>query len=109
LLARVPLAQPGCPLVSSVTGAPVHSPEPHRTVLTRQITAPVRWRDTVAYLAGSGVTRYVEVGPGRVLCGVGREMHRDAAHDTVYPSRTGQPDRPVSAAPGIFASREVPR
>lgn len=87
LLRTATLADPARPLVSSVTGSTVRDKEEHRAVLTGQITAPVRWRETAAELAAGGVTGYVEVGPGRVLCGLGREMHRGASHDVVRPTR----------------------
>lgn len=86
LLAAVAIAEPSRGFVSSTTGEPVADPEQQRTHLLGQITAPVRWRDTVARLAGRGVTRYLEVGPGRVLSGLGREMHRAAVHETVRPA-----------------------
>jgi [acyl-carrier-protein] S-malonyltransferase len=47
--------------------------------LVRQVSSPVRWEAVVARLASEGVTTYVEVGPGTVLSGLVRKMHRDAA------------------------------
>jgi len=46
--------------------------------LVRQVSAPVRWEDVVQRLASEGVTTYVEVGPGAVLSGLVRKIHRDA-------------------------------
>jgi len=43
-----------------------------RRLLVRQITSPVRWRDTMAYLASEEVDSVVEVGPGKVLTGLAK-------------------------------------
>jgi [acyl-carrier-protein] S-malonyltransferase len=59
--------------------------EPKRTAaaaieaLVRQVSSPVRWEAVVARLASEGVTTYVEVGPGTVLSGLVRKIHKDAA------------------------------
>ena len=46
--------------------------------LVAQVSAPVRWEDVVRRLASEGVTTYVEVGPGTVLSGLVRKIHREA-------------------------------
>jgi [acyl-carrier-protein] S-malonyltransferase len=43
-----------------------------------QVSAPVRWEQVVRRLASEGVTTYVEVGPGTVLTGLVRKIHREA-------------------------------
>jgi [acyl-carrier-protein] S-malonyltransferase len=80
VLADVRLAPPAVPLVSSVTGDLVDDVEEHRERLIAQVTSPVRWHPTVERLAALGVTEFVEVGPGRVLAGLGREILRDRHH-----------------------------
>ena len=45
----------------------------------RQVASPVRWEAVVSRLASEGVTTYVEVGPGTVLSGLVRKIHRGAA------------------------------
>jgi len=47
--------------------------------LVRQVSSPVLWNDIMLRLASEGVTTYVEVGPGRVLSGLARKIHKDAA------------------------------
>jgi len=47
--------------------------------LARQLWQPVRWTETVLHLAGQGVARFVECGPGRVLAGLNRRISRDSA------------------------------
>jgi [acyl-carrier-protein] S-malonyltransferase len=80
LLAATALEPPRTALVSSVTGQPVDDVELYRPKLLGQITSPVQWQSTVETLVAAGVSRYVEVGPGRVLAGLGREMARTARH-----------------------------
>ncbi len=43
-----------------------------------QVSSPVRWEDVVRRLASEGVTTYVEVGPGNVLSGLVKKIHREA-------------------------------
>ena len=43
-----------------------------------QVSSPVRWEAVVSRLASEGVTHYVEVGPGAVLSGLVRKIHREA-------------------------------
>jgi [acyl-carrier-protein] S-malonyltransferase len=46
--------------------------------LTRQVTSPVRWVETIQLLRASGVEKFIEVGPGKVLSGLVRQIDRDA-------------------------------
>jgi [acyl-carrier-protein] S-malonyltransferase len=63
------------PVVANVTAEPVTEPEQIRDLLVRQVTAPVRWSQTMAWLTAAGVTRIYEIGPGKVLTGLAkREM-----------------------------------
>lgn len=80
MLGQAPLQPPEIPFVSSVTGAPVTDIEAYRSHLLAQVTMPVRWHATVEAIAGGGATEFVEVGPGRVLSGLGREIVRGARH-----------------------------
>ncbi len=69
-LAAVSLEAPRVPLYANVTAAPVSGPEEIRTVLVEQVTGTVRWRESVAAMAESGVTRFDELGAGKVLAGL---------------------------------------
>ncbi|HET6372324.1 MAG TPA: ACP S-malonyltransferase [Candidatus Polarisedimenticolia bacterium] len=58
------------PLVTNVDARPIQRAEDARTSLVRQVTAPVLWESCVNSLASMGVTKAIEVGPGKVLCGL---------------------------------------
>jgi [acyl-carrier-protein] S-malonyltransferase len=73
-LARVTIMAPAVPIVANVTAAPVTDPEEIRRNLVRQVTELVRWRESIAFLAGAGVDIFVEVGAGRVLSGLARRI-----------------------------------
>lgn len=66
-LADAPLAAPVVPLVANVTARPTADPEAIRAQLVEQVTAMVRWRESVAWMAGEGeVGEFVELG-GKVV------------------------------------------
>jgi [acyl-carrier-protein] S-malonyltransferase len=69
-LASVEISPPKVPLVANVTAAPVTDPEVIRKLLVEQVTATVRWRESVVFMAGQGVTLFVELGAGKVLTGL---------------------------------------
>lgn len=74
-LARVSFQEPAFPVVSNVTAEPHGSHGDIGELLVRQVTAPVRWVDTLQWLKGAGASRFVEFGSGRVLTGlVGRTL-----------------------------------
>lgn len=68
---------PAFPVVSNVTAEPISSGDEARELLVRQLTAPVRWAESVRRMVEVGVERTVELGPGRVLCGLTRRIDRD--------------------------------
>ena len=79
-LAGLAIAAPSCPVVLNVTAEPTTDPAEIRARLLEQLTAPVRWMQSVERMAALGATRFVEVGTGAVLSGlVRRTLGRDAA------------------------------
>jgi [acyl-carrier-protein] S-malonyltransferase len=72
-LSRVEFKDLSVPLVSNVDARVVRAGEEARESLVRQVSSPVRWRGSVELLAGEGVETFVEVGPGKVLCGLVRQ------------------------------------
>ena len=71
-LAAVELRAPRCPVYLNVTARPSTDPGEIRARLLEQLTAPVRWAQTLAAMQADGVTRFVEVGAGSVLAGLAR-------------------------------------
>jgi [acyl-carrier-protein] S-malonyltransferase len=92
-LARVEIDPPACPVVSNVTGVP-HGTGPDegrpiadaiRTRLVEQLTAPVRWSQSCAWLVENIPGEYHEIAPGKVLSGLMRRINRQTkveSHDT---------------------------
>jgi [acyl-carrier-protein] S-malonyltransferase len=69
-LKGVSVRVPTPPLVSNVEAKAISNPEEIRSGLVAQVTATVRWRESVAYMSAHGVTRFVELGAGKVLTGL---------------------------------------
>ena len=69
---------PAVPVVANVDATPKRDSASAIEALVRQVSATVLWEATVRRLASDGVTAYVEVGPGTVLSGLIRKIHRDA-------------------------------
>ncbi len=78
VLERIDVQVPRIPLVANVTADYVGTPEAVREALADQMAGAVRWTDTLHRLAATGITRFVEVGPGRVLTGLVRRTLPDA-------------------------------
>ena len=67
---------PAVPVVSNVDAALVSNAESSRDALIRQVTGAVKWEQSMRLLIASGVQTFVEVGPGKVLCGLMRQIDR---------------------------------
>jgi [acyl-carrier-protein] S-malonyltransferase len=70
---------PRVPVVANVDALPKRDGTSAIDALVRQVSSAVRWEDSVRRLASDGVTAYVEVGPGTVLSGLIRKIHREAS------------------------------
>ncbi|MBI2188771.1 MAG: ACP S-malonyltransferase [Acidobacteria bacterium] len=77
-LGALAVRDPLVPIVADVDAQPKRDAGAAIDALVRQVSAPVLWEDVVRRLASEGVTTYVEVGPGRVLGGLVKKMHREA-------------------------------
>ena len=73
-LSRVQFHPMEIPVVSNVDAAWLSSPEDARDALTRQITGTVQWTKSIRTLISHGVETFIEVGPGKVLCGLMRQI-----------------------------------
>jgi [acyl-carrier-protein] S-malonyltransferase len=71
-LAGAKIHPPAVPLVANVLAAPVSDPTEIRRRLVEQVTGTVRWRESMAWLGTNGVTRFVEIGAGKVLTGLAK-------------------------------------
>lgn len=75
-LQRLNFSGPGIPVVSNVYAKPVEEAETSREALVRQVTGSVRWSDSMRWLIEHGVQTFIEIGPGKVLCGLVRQIDR---------------------------------
>ena len=66
------------PVIANVTGKPIHKAAEIRAELITQVTAAVRWIESVEHLAINGATSFVEVGPGAVLTGLVKRIIPEA-------------------------------
>jgi [acyl-carrier-protein] S-malonyltransferase len=82
VLEAIPFADSRIPVIVNVDAAPLVRGEALRAALIRQVTGAVRWTESVQWLIAAGVTHFVEVGPGKVLSGLLRQIDRNqrAAH-----------------------------
>jgi [acyl-carrier-protein] S-malonyltransferase len=78
-LASAILVAPSVAVVANVTARPERDPEVLRRLLVEQVTGRVRWRESMEWMAGEGgVTRFAEIGSGKVLAGMARRIAPDA-------------------------------
>ncbi len=76
-LAAVQMNDPVVPVVANVTAEPVSDADAIRDLLVRQVTATVRWRESVLAMKENGVDTLIEVGAGKVLSGLTRRIDRE--------------------------------
>jgi len=78
-LASATILAPAAPVVANVTARPETDPEVIRRLLVEQVTGRVRWRESMEWMAGEGgVTRFAEIGSGKVLTGMAKRIAPDA-------------------------------
>jgi [acyl-carrier-protein] S-malonyltransferase len=78
-LAKVEFSNLRVPLVTNVDADTIEKGEEARNALVRQVSMPVRWEESVRLMIEEGVNTFVEVGPGRVLAGLLRQIERSVA------------------------------
>ena len=74
--------EPNCPVYQNVTASAVHSAAAIKNNLIAQLTAPVKWTQSVQQMIADGTTQFTEVGPGKVLRGLMRKIDRNVAVDS---------------------------
>lgn len=77
-LGETPFSEPHIPVVSNVTARPAPNASDMRRLLGMQTYSPVRWVESVQYMAEEGVVTFVEIGPGKVLSGLAKRIAPDA-------------------------------
>ena len=77
-LARVTMKSPVVPVVANVLAKPIRDPADIVGALVAQVTGTVRWRDSISFMADAGVTRFCEVGAGKVLSGLVKRIAEGA-------------------------------
>lgn len=78
VLAEVAVADPRIPVISNVEALPCKDGSRIRGLLVSQVCAPVRWDESVQKMSELGVSRFVEVGPGKVLSGLVKRIVKEA-------------------------------
>ncbi|RCT56118.1 ACP S-malonyltransferase [Winogradskyella sp. KYW1333] len=71
-------SKPNCPIYQNVTASAITDENEIKGNLISQLTAPVRWTQSVQQMVADGATHFTEVGPGRVLQGLVKKIHREA-------------------------------
>jgi len=71
-------SEPSCPIYQNVSTTAITSPDEIKANLMAQLTAPVKWTQSVQNMITDGATLFTEVGPGKVLQGLVRKINREA-------------------------------
>ena len=95
-LAEVTMHAPAVAVVANVGAAPLSDPDAIRKSLVAQVTGTVRWRECVGWMAAQGVTRFCEIGTGKVLTGLLRKNAPAASGLAI-----ATPDDIAAAAAGL--------
>ena len=76
VLGQIEISRPQTPVISNVTADYVSHPDQIRELLIEQLTRPVRWYQSMVRLIADGVSSFYEIGPGRVLAGLMKQIDR---------------------------------
>src|SRR5262249_24413284 len=82
-LAETTVMPPMVPLVANVSAQAENDPSGIKTLLVKQVTATVRWRESVLYMKDQGVDQLVELGSGKVLATLARRIDKDVAGSAI--------------------------
>lgn len=81
---QTPFQPPVCPVYQNVDALPHTNPEEIKQNLIAQLTAPVRWTQTVQNMLSDDFTSFVECGPGNVLQGLVKKVNRDVNTESIH-------------------------
>lgn len=76
IMADIDFKSPGIPIVHNVNASIENSGDAIRELMIEQTSAPVRWTDCIGYMVDQGVEQTIECGPGKVLSGMSRKIHK---------------------------------
>ena len=76
-IADTDFKDPVVKIVSNVSAKPVLNSGEIKKLLIEQIEKPVRWRESIINMIGSGVNQFIEIGPGKVLSGLTKRIDRN--------------------------------
>jgi [acyl-carrier-protein] S-malonyltransferase len=82
-LLRVSFSKPVCPVYQNVTASAVTDGAEIQKNLIAQLTAPVRWSQSIVAMIGDGATEFIECGPGNVLQGLVKKINREVVTATI--------------------------
>jgi [acyl-carrier-protein] S-malonyltransferase len=77
VLSKIPISPPRVPVVTNVEATPNRAPERIVPLLIEQVTAPVRWLESVEAIRAAGVSRVIELGHGKVLSGLVKRISKE--------------------------------
>lgn len=83
VVAQVPISQPAFPVIGNTTARPLADAAAIRAEMVAQLTSAVRWNESIGHLHEQGVGVFAEVGPGEVLTGLMKRIHRKARRFSV--------------------------
>jgi [acyl-carrier-protein] S-malonyltransferase len=96
-LAGLEFRDPAFPVAANVSATLVTSGDEARRALVAQVTGAVRWVECIQLMAGAGATHFVEVGPGKVLSGLMKQiMGKDAAIPVLHVEDAGSLERTLA-------------
>ncbi|MCL0104069.1 ACP S-malonyltransferase [Dehalococcoidia bacterium] len=76
-VSRFDFSHPTVPLIANITALPAFTAEEIRSGILRQVCGCVHWQSSIEYMINSGVSTFVEIGPGRVLTGLIKRITKD--------------------------------
>lgn len=82
-LSKISVKTPAVPVVANVLAKPINNPGEIIRALVGQVTGTVRWRESVVYMAGAGISNFYEVGAGKVLTGLIRRLAEGASASAI--------------------------
>jgi [acyl-carrier-protein] S-malonyltransferase len=97
-LERLTFNEPEMPVITNVDARATTAPDQLRDALVRQVSAPVRWVESMQLLVQQGVETFVEAGPGKVLSGLMRQIDRDVKMFNVEDAASLETTRTALAA-----------